>query len=87
MTGTIDERIYPHGLDSYDTSFDLRRHMMIRTNAYTAYKHDQLPAQGTVVHGDATSVVTTIGAVDQDDASTKVDDDMDMRPTSTKGRD
>jgi hypothetical protein len=35
--GTIDGRIYPHGLDSYDTSFDLRRHLMIRINAYSAY--------------------------------------------------
>ena len=45
--------------------------------------HDQLPAQGTVVHGDATSVVTTRGAVDQDDGSTH----MAMRSTSTHGRD
>ena len=36
MTGTIDGRIYPHGQHSYDTSFDLRRHLMIRTNVYNA---------------------------------------------------
>jgi hypothetical protein len=46
---------------------------------------DPIPpgAQGTVVPDDATSVVTTRGAVDQDDASTQVDEDMTMRPTST----
>ena len=50
------------------------------------FVHDQLPAQGTVVHADATSVVTR-GAVDQDDASTQVDENMAIRPTSTDGRD
>jgi len=49
--------------------------------------HDQLPALGTVVPGNATSVVTTRGAVDQDDASTQVDDDMAMQPTALHGRD
>jgi hypothetical protein len=50
---------------------------------------DPIPpgAQGTVVPGDATSVVTTGGAVDQDDASTQVDEDMAMHPTATQGRD
>jgi len=31
-----DGRIYPHGRDSYDTSFDWRRYLMIRINAYNA---------------------------------------------------
>ena len=35
----------------------------------------------------ATSVVSTRGAVDHDDASTQVDEDMTMRPTSTHRRD
>jgi hypothetical protein len=59
-----------------------------------AHDSDDLPDQdpippgvhGTVVPGDATSVVTTRGAVDQDDASTQVDEDMAMHPTATQGR-
>ena len=49
--------------------------------------HDQRPVQKTVVPGDATSEVTTGGAVDQDDASTQVDEEMAMHPTATQGRD
>ena len=60
-----------------------------------AHDSDDLPdqdpippgVQGTVVPGDATSVVTTRGAVDQDDASTQVDDDMAMHSTAPHGRD
>ena len=60
-----------------------------------AHDSDEIPdsdpippgAQGTVVPGDATSVVTTRGAVDQDDASTQVDEDMAMHPTAPHGRD
>jgi hypothetical protein len=53
--------------------------------------HDQLLTQGTVVPGDATSVVTTRGAVDQDDVSTQMDEDMTQVPkevgyTDSSGR-
>ena len=47
--------------------------------------YDQLSAQGTVIHGDATSVTSTRGAVDHDDASTEVDEGM-THPVS-HGRD
>ena len=50
--------------------------------------NDHVSAQGAVVHGDAVSVTSTRGAVDHDDASTQVDEDLTMQPPpSGRGRD
>ena len=44
--------------------------------------------QGTVVHGDAASVTSSRGAVDDDDASIQVDEDMTIQPHPvSRGRD
>ena len=40
--------------------------------------HDQSSVDGTVIQGDAASVVSTRGGVDHDDASTQVDEDLTM---------
>jgi hypothetical protein len=48
----------------------------------------QVSAQGTVIHGDAVSVTSTRDAVDHDDASTQVDEDLTIQPPPAgRGRD
>ena len=50
--------------------------------------NDHVSAQGTVIPGDAVSVTSTRGAVDHDDASTQVDEDLTMPPQQAgRGRD
>ena len=50
--------------------------------------NDHVSAQGTVIHGDAVSLTSTRGAVDHDDTSTQIDEDLTMQPSPAgRGRD